>query len=291
METFLIVMRESLEAALLVGILLTTVKKAGRPGDRRYVIGGVGAALLLCGLVLALSRDLPSFLSGRFRTGLDILIFFLAAFFLTTMVVWMHYHGQELSREISGKASRLLESGEHGALFLLSFFGVFREGLETILFLWGIVTQSGESGSSELLFGLLGVGAGIGAVVVVFQGLVRVPLGRFFSVTSVLLIFFAAGMVSAGVGRLVMIGALPPLVSQVWDTSRILPEHNLFGGFMADFFGYRARPSLTVVLTTFAYTGIMLAWWIRVHRPGILTQTTEHPARGASRELPPISKQ
>ena len=60
---------------------------------------------------------------------------------------------------------------------------------------------------------------------------------------------------------------------------------------MADFFGYRARPSLTVVLTTFAYTGIMLAWWIRVHRPGILTQTTEHPARGASRELPPISKQ
>jgi len=268
METFLIVMRESLEAALLVGILLTTVKKAGRPSDRRYVIAGVATALALCGVVLAGSRDIPAFFSTRFRTGVDILVFFLAAFFLTTMVVWMHYHGRNLSREISGRATRLLESGEHGALFLLSFFGVFREGLETILFLWGIVTQSGESGTSELAFGILGVLAGIGIVVLIFTGLVRIPLDKFFSITSVLLIFFAAGMVSAGGGRLVMIGALPPLVSQVWDTSRILPEHTLFGGFMADFFGYRARPSLIVVLATFAYTGIMLAWWIRVHRIG-----------------------
>ncbi len=266
LETFLIVMRESLEAALLVGILLTTIRKAERPDDRKYVIGGVVAALLLCGAVLAGSRDLVATLSGPLRNELDILVFFLAAFFLTTMVVWMHYHGKDLSRQLSGRVGQLLDSGEHWALFLLSFFGVFREGLETILFLWGIATQMGGANLSEILWGVGGLIAGIGLVVLLFRGLVRIPLHHFFSVTSVLLILFAAGMISAGVGRLVMIGALPPLVSQVWDSSRLLNEHDILGGFMADFFGYRARPSLTVVLTTFTYMIVMMLWWLRSHR-------------------------
>ena len=264
METFLIVMRESLEAALLVGILLTTIKKARRPDDRKYVIGGVVSALFLCLVVLMGSRDLSQTLSGPLKTDLDILIFFLAAFFLTTMVVWMRYHGKTISRDLSDRVGRILDSGEHWALFLLSFFGVFREGLETILFLWGIATQMGSrsSLSLELLQGLLGLSAGIGLVVLLFTGLLRIPLHLFFSATSLLLILFAAGMISAGVGRLVMIGALPPLVSQIWDTSGILNEHNLMGGFMADFFGYRSRPSLIVVLTTFTYMGIMVLWWV-----------------------------
>ena len=272
METFLIVMRESLEAALLVGILFTTVKKAGRHRDIKYVIGGVLSALILCGIVLMGSRDLVASLSGPLRNELDILVFFLAAFFLTTMVVWMHYHGRDLSRELSGKAGQLLESGEHWALFLLSFFGVFREGLETILFLWGIATQMGESDTSQILWGVLGLLTGIGMVVLLFRGMIRIPLRQFFSMTSILLILFAAGMISAGVGRLVMIGALPPLVSQVWDTSNILNEHNIFGGFMADFFGYRARPSLTVVLTTFSYMIVMMLWWVRSQRQNVDTR-------------------
>jgi high-affinity iron transporter len=209
------------------------------------------------------SHDLSSTLSGPLKTDLDIAIFFLAAFFLTTMVVWMRYHGKTMSRDLSERVSRILDSGEHWALFLLSFFGVFREGLETILFLWGIVTQMGDRASLpvELSQGILGLVAGVGLVVVLFTGLLRIPLHLFFSTTSFLLILFAAGMISAGVGRLVMIGALPPLISQIWDTSRILSEHNLMGGFMADFFGYRARPSLIVVLTTFSYMAIMVFWW------------------------------
>ena len=273
METFLIVMRESLEASLLVGILLTAIRKADRPGDRKYVIAGVLTALLLCLAVLAGSRDLVSTLSGPLRNELDILVFFLAAFFLTTMVVWMHYHGKDLTRQLSGRVNTLLDSGEHGALFLLSFFGVFREGLETILFLWGIATQMGGASPSEVLWGLGGLAAGIGIVVVLFRGLVRIPLNTFFSITSILLIFFAAGMISSGVGRLVMIGALPPLVSQVWDSSGLLSEHTLLGGFMADFFGYRARPSLTVVLTTFTYMIVMIVWWLRSHRLSLRTGT------------------
>ncbi len=271
METFLIVMRESIEAALLVGILLTTVKKAGRASDRNYVIAGVLTALLLCGVVLIGSRDLVATLSGPLRTEIDILIFFLAAFFLTTMVIWMHYHGKDLSRELSGKVGRLLDSGELGALFLLSFFGVFREGLETILFLWGIATQTGGPNTAEFLWGISGLAAGITLVALLFQGFVRIPLSLFFSITSVLLILFATGMISSAVGRLVMIGALPPIISQVWDTSGLLNEHHMVGGFMADFFGYRARPSLTVVLTTFSYMIVMMLWWLRSHRNSLGT--------------------
>jgi len=281
METFLIVMRESLEAALLVGILLTTIKKAGRWQDARFVIGGVVAALLLCLFVLVASRDLSRTLSGPLKTDLDILIFFLAAFFLTTMVVWMRYHGKTLSRNLSDRVGRILDSGEHWALFLLSFFGVFREGLETILFLWGIATQMGEQGSLslELFEGLLGLGAGIGLVVLLFTGLVRIPLQAFFSATSLLLILFAAGMISAGVGRLVMIGVLPPIVSQIWDSSRILNEHNLMGGFLADFFGYRSRPSLIVVLLTFSYMAAMTLWWFLSQKETIKARQVASPEK------------
>ncbi len=274
METYLILARETLEASLLVGILLTTLGRLGRKSDIPKVWLGAGLAVSACIVLGFLADRLESFLSGSAKNILDITIFFLAAIFLSYMVLWMTQNGPSMKGEIQGRATRALESGHVGILFLLSFMGVFREGLETILFLWGVSLQAG-SRLPWLPFaeGVSGVLTGILIVVALFKGFSRIPLGLFFKITSVLLILMAAGMISSGIGRLISLGAVSPIVFQVWDSSRILNEHTLFGSLMADFFGYRARPSLMTILTVWGYLAFMFSWLWR------MSHTRQEPSR------------
>ena len=274
METYLILARETLEASLLVGILLTTLGRLGRKSDIPKVWLGAGLAVSACIVLGFLADRLESFLSGSAKNILDITIFFLAAIFLSYMVLWMTQNGPSMKGEIQGRATRALESGHVGILFLLSFMGVCREGLETILFLWGVSLQAG-SRLPWLPFaeGVSGVLTGILIVVALFKGFSRIPLGLFFKITSVLLILMAAGMISSGIGRLISLGAVSPIVFQVWDSSRILNEHTLFGSLMADFFGYRARPSLMTILTVWGYLAFMFSWLWR------MSHTRQEPSR------------
>ncbi|MHB8543056.1 MAG: FTR1 family iron permease [Leptospirales bacterium] len=262
METFLILTRETLEAALLVGILVTTLYRLGRRSDLPKVWLGAGTAVLACVTLGIMANRLAAFLSGSAKNILDITIFFLAALFLSFMVLWMTQNGPAMKGKIQGKTMTALESGHKGVLFLLAFMGVFREGLETILFLWGIALQEGTSQSSwiPLMEGLGGVLTGVLLVVALFTGFSKIPLNLFFRITSGLLILMAAGMISSGVGRLISMGVLSPIVFQVWDSSRILNEHTILGTLMADFFGYRARPSLMTLLTVWGYLLIMFLW-------------------------------
>lgn len=270
METYLILARETLEAALLVGILATTLRRLGRNSDLPKVWWGAGTAVLSCAVLGIMANRLESFLSGSAKNILDITIFFLAALFLSFMVLWMTQNGPSMKGKIQGKAMTALESGHKGVLFLLAFMGVFREGLETILFLWGIALQEGTGQSSwlPLLEGAGGVVTGILLVAALFSGFSKIPLTLFFRITSTLLILMAAGMISSGVGRLISLGVLSPIVFQVWDSSRILNEHTILGTLMADFFGYRARPSLMTLLTVWGYLLIMFFWLRRTTHPG-----------------------
>ena len=283
METFLILARETLEASLLVGILATTLKRLGRTSDMKRVWWGAGLAVTACLLLGILANRLESFLSGPVKTWLDISIFFLAAIFLSFMVLWMTQNAPAMKGRIQGKTLTALESGHGEVLFLLAFMGVFREGLETILFLWGIALQS-DSGSTiaiPLLEGVAGVIAGVLVVFALFKGFSRVPLKLFFRLTSVLLILMAAGMIASGVGRLISIGVLSPLVFQVWDTSRLLNEHSLMGTLFSDFFGYRARPSLMTLITVWGYLAVMFTGMWR------LSQIRTAPSSGT---LPDTNK-
>jgi high-affinity iron transporter len=258
METFLILARETLEASLLVGILSTTLKRLGRTADMKRVWWGAGLAVAACLTLGVLANRLENYLSGPVKTWLDITIFFLAAIFLSFMVLWMTQNAPSMKGKIQGKAMTALESGHGEVLFLLAFMGVFREGLETILFLWGITLQNDSSSIAlPLLEGISGVVTGVLVVFALFKGFSRVPLTLFFRLTSILLILMAAGMIASGVGRLISIGVLSPLVFQVWDTSGLLSEHSLIGTLFSDFFGYRARPSLMTLITVWGYLAVM----------------------------------
>ncbi|HZP42068.1 MAG TPA: FTR1 family protein [Candidatus Binatia bacterium] len=265
-ETLLITWRESLEAALIVGILLTYL---GRSGERRgvpYVWGGAGAAVLAALVCAAASNGLVAALDPDVQELAQAGILFLAVAVLTWMVVWMHRNARALRGELHARADRALAAGRLLGLATIAFAAVFREGVETVLFLWGVVLQGAHDGVLALLgAGLAGTALAVATAWVFFRGFRFLKLQTFFRVTGVLLLLVAGGLLTAAVNKLIALDYLPALVSQVWNTSWLVPDDGIVGGVLRAFVGYRARPSLLEVLVFFAYVPTM--FWL-LHRAG-----------------------
>ena len=252
--TFVITLREAFEAALLLGIVYTYLDKVGGREQYRYVTlgGALGAgASVLAGIAV-------SFLSGPLLDlGTDLIgatVMFVAVVVLTWHGWWMRQHARAVKGDVQ---HRIEEAGANRRVWVvatIAFVGVFREGAETVLFLWGLMTQADVTGWGGLAGGVLGVSTAAALGWAIFRGGRHVSLPRFFAVTSVLLLLVAAGLFSSGIGRLEGLGLLPAS-STLWDTSRVLSDRGVVGGFLGGLVGYRARPSL---LETLAYASYLL---------------------------------
>ena len=251
--TFVVVLREGFEAALLLGIVYAYLTKIGHPESYRYVtIGGalaLGASILMGVGVSVASGSLADLGPDVIAVG----VIFVAVALLTWHGWWMGRHARELRGEVQ---RRIDEAHAHQRLWmvgLIAFTGVFREGAETVLFLWGLLTQLEESSGWLALLGAL---AGLaGAAILgwmVFQGGRRLSIHGFFAATSVLLLFLAGGLVASGVGRLQGLGVLPA-GDPLWDTSWLLDDHSVVGSLLAGLVGYRARPSALEVTSYLLY--------------------------------------
>jgi high-affinity iron transporter len=194
LPTFVIGLREGLEASLIVGIVAGFLGRQGRRDALRQVWFGVVAAVLICivvGVVLeVVSADLPQ----AEQEGLETVIGLFAVAMVTYMVIWMRRHSRDLKGELEGAAGLALARGSAGALVLMAFLAVLREGFETAVFLLAAFQASTSPG-------LAGAGALIGILVAValgyaiYKGGVKLNLGKFFRVTGVVLVVVAAGLV------------------------------------------------------------------------------------------------
>lgn len=252
--TFVITLREAFEAALLLGIVYTYLDKVGGREHYRYVTlgGALGAgASVLAGIAV-------SVLSGPLLDlGPDLIgatVMFVAVVVLTWHGWWMQQHARAVRGDVQRQIEEAHASHRVWVVATIAFVGVFREGAETVLFLWGLMTQADVTGWGGLAGGVLGVTAAAALGWAIFRGGRHVSLPRFFAVTSVLLLLVAAGLFSAGVGRLEGLGLLPAS-STLWDTSHVLNDRGVVGGFLGGLVGYRARPSL---LEALAYAGYLL---------------------------------
>ena len=241
--TFVVVLREGFEAALLLGIVYAYLAQIGHVESRRYVTLGAAAAVA-ASVVMGIA---VSMLSGPLAdVGPDVIalvVIFGAVTLLTWHGWWMARHARELRGDLQRRVDAAHASHQLWMVGLIAFTGVFREGAETVLFLWGLMTQlENVSGWTALVGGVVGL---VGAAVLgwlVFQGGRRLSVQRFFAITSLVILLLAAGLFSAGIGRLQGIGVLPG-GDPVWDTSWLLDDHGTVGGFLAGLIGYRARPS------------------------------------------------
>src|SRR5262245_19619297 len=267
--TFVITLREGFEAALLLGLIYTYLEKIGARREFRYVTGGA-----LLGLLASLALGvMVTILSGPLVDLGPDLIGAIVLFAASGMLTWHGWWMQRHARAIRGELERRIDAAQVQQQFwivgVIAFTGVFREGAETVLFLWGLLTQVGArtGGSLLALGGVLGVLGAIVLGVLVFQGARQLSLRRFFAWTSAFLLLLAAGLFSTGVGRLQGLGILPA-ADTLWDTSAWLDDGSFVGSLLAGLFGYRARPSTLEVVAYAAYLLVASALIFRGTRDG-----------------------
>ena len=254
--TFVVTLREAFEASLILGIVYSYLDRMG--GRRYYGYVTLGAAAgFLASLALGITVTL---LSGPLvDLGPDLIglaVIFGAAALLTWHGWWMRQHAREIKGDVQRRLKAALTARRLWVVGLIAFTGVFREGAETVLFLWGLMSQATNAGTwSNVLVGVAGIALAAGLGWAIFCGGRHVSLPRFFAITSVVLLLVAAGLFSTGVGRLQGIGWLP-MSEPLWDTSHILNDHEFLGSLLGGLVGYRARPSAPEVVAYLAFVAL-----------------------------------
>ncbi|OJY66670.1 MAG: iron transporter [Rhodospirillales bacterium 70-18] len=252
---FLIMLREGIEAALIVGIVAGYLRQTGRTGWLPAVWGGAGLAAVLCltvGVALnAASAEFPQ-RQQEFFEGVVALV---AVGMLTSMVFWMARAARSMRAQLHGSVDTALrpDAGRWRGLALVGmvFLAVGREGLESVFFLLATFQQS--TGPAVPAGALLGLGGAVAVGWAIYIGGVRIDLRRFFQATSVFILFVAAGLLSGAVRAFHEAGLWNGLQHRVYDLSAVLPDDSPLGVVLSGFFGYHEAPSAGEVIAYLAF--------------------------------------
>jgi high-affinity iron transporter len=254
LPSFLLSLREGLEIALIIGIVLGALRKVHRSDLKRVVWSGVLSAAVISAIAAFILHSMGAAFEGPTEQIFEGFTMLLAAGVLTWMIFWMSRQSRHVKSDLEAGVRRaILKTGKR-ALFLLAFVAVLREGIELSLF---ITAAALAAGTQQTLWGtLIGLSASIVTGWLLFATTVRLNLSQFFRVTGVLLILFAAGLVAHGVHEFNEVGWIPSVIEHVWNTNFILDENSVAGQMLQALFGYNGNPSLTEVL---AYAGYFVA--------------------------------
>jgi len=238
----LIVFRETLEAALFVGIIAAATR--GLAGRSRWLGAGIGVGVLGAVALALLAEWIGQWADG---IGQDLVNVGILCFALA-MLLWHCVHGAANGRDTAIGARQLGASVGSGgrppwALFVAVALAVLREGAETVLFIAGYATGSGSHTASTLLGGALGLAAGALTGVVMYAGLSRIPMHRLFKVTNLLIALLAAAIASQLARALLQAGLVERWAAPVWDSSPLLPTDSAPGALLHALIGYDAQPS------------------------------------------------
>lgn len=242
LATAVVVFREVLEAALIVGIVAAATRTI--PGRTRWLAAGMAAGLAGAALVALGTDRIAELASGMGQEYFNAAILGIAVVMLGWHNLWMASHGAALAAEARGVGNAIRDGRrECSVLLIVVGLAVLREGSETVLFLYGIAASEGGGAMAMLAGGIAGIVAGVAVGYLVYAGLLRIPLRWFFTATGVLVLFLAAGMASQAARFLVQADALPSLASPLWDTSRVLSQSSVAGTLLHSLVGYDARPA------------------------------------------------
>jgi high-affinity iron transporter len=264
LPSFLLSLREGIEAALVIGIIIGVLNKTHHRELRPAVWRGVILAVVLSFAFGIGINAIGMEFTGYFEKVFEGLAMLLAAAVLTWMILWMRNQGGQIQRELETRTLQATVKGGTSALFALAFLAVFREGIELVLFL--IAARM----ASDTISVIIGAGLGLGAAIMLgwllFASTRRLNLKRFFQVTNILLLFFAAGMVAYGVHELIEAGWIPAIIDPLWDINHILSDKSEVGSLLKALFGYNGNPALTEVIAYLGYFAILGTIMIRSQR-------------------------
>ncbi len=251
----LIVFRESLEAALIIGIMAAATR--GIPARGRWIGSGVLAGFVGAALLASSMEFVSNLASGMGQELFNAGVLTIAVGMLAWHNIWMSVHGREMATQALS-AARAVQDGqrEGSVIFVVVAMAVLREGSETVLFLYGLATSADDGLRTMISGGLTGLVAGSLVGWLLYAGLLRIPLRWFFSATSVLVLLLASGMAAQATRFLIQADILPDLGSPLWDTSSVLSQTSVFGTLLHGLIGYDAQPAGMQVL---AYFTVLIA--------------------------------
>ena len=240
--TALIVFREVLEAALIVGIVAAATR--GIEGRARWIGLGLGLGILGAMLVAGGAEALSGIAEGMGQELFNATVLGIAVLMLAWHNIWMTSHSRELARNARALGGEIRAGAkELSVVTTVVAVAVLREGSETVLFLYGIAVSHASSPAAMVGGGAIGLAGGVLVGWFVFRGLLRIPLKWFFTATSALVLVLAAGMAAQAARFLIQADMLPSLGSPVWDTSGIVSNSSIVGKVLQGLMGYDARPA------------------------------------------------
>ncbi len=254
----LIIFRETLEAALVLGIVAAATRGVSRRS--LWLLLGVLAGLIGSGLIAALTETIAGLADGSGQELFNAAVLGVAVLMLGWHHVWMATHGAELARDARQVGNEVREGNrELSAIALLVALTVLREGAESVLFLHGMASASDSSLMKVLAGGALGLLGGSALGLVMYLGLMRIPLRWFFSVTGILLVLLAGGLASQMARYLIQADWLPALAEPLWDSTALLSSTSLGGSVMHVLIGYEPSPSgMQIIFYTSTIAVILL---------------------------------
>lgn len=261
--SFVITLREGIEAALIIGIIAAYLAKIGRRDLNKYLYIGTGSALIASIIVAFIFRELYGGFEGKAEEIFEGVVMLFATLVLTYMIFWMSKHAYLIKGELQEKIDVAISSKQLFGIAGIAFVSVFREGVETVLFLGASAIISPTDTLIGFFGGLFFV---VALAVLLLKGSYRLDYKKFFIYTSIILILFAAGLTAHGIHELQEANVLPVFVEHLWDINPpvnpdgsypLLHENGVIGSLMKSLFGYNGNPSLLEVLS---YSG----YWLTV---------------------------
>lgn len=266
LANFLIGLREGLEAALVVGILVAYLRKIGRDDVLPRIWLGVGLAVAVSlgiGAALTFGTYGLSFQAQELIGGVLSIV---ATAFVTWMVFWMLRAARGLSRELRGDVDSHL-AGAGWGLVLVAFLAVGREGIETALFIWAAVQASGAT-ALPLAGAAIGIAVAVVLGYLIYRGVLSINLSKFFTYTGVILIVIAGGVLSYGVHDLQEAGVLPGLTSLAFDVSAAIPPDSWYGTLLKGTLNFSPATTWLEAIVWVAYVvPVMTIFILKSRRP------------------------
>ncbi|MBW1694428.1 MAG: FTR1 family protein [Deltaproteobacteria bacterium] len=271
LPSFIITFREVLEAALVVGIILSYLVRVKQTKYNTVVYAGIISGIVASIIGAVLFTKLAGGFTGRAEEIFEGITMLVGAALLTTMILWMMKQ-KHIAKELENRVSAELTEAHKFGIFSLVFVAILREGIETVVFLRAATLVST---GSTMIGALVGIIAAILLGYAIFLGSMKINIKRFFNITSMLLILFAAGLVAHGVHELQEAKGIPTVIENIWDVNPpvnldgsypILHEKGHVGSILKSLFGYNGNPSLIEGLSYLLYITLVIGLWRNIEK-------------------------
>ncbi|MFW9873404.1 MAG: FTR1 family protein [Candidatus Thorarchaeota archaeon] len=252
--------REGLEAILVIILILLYLKNTDQRFYNKFVhIGSILAIISSIVFAIMFTLIFGGF-SGIMEQIFEGFTFIISGVFITTLILWMSKEGPKIRKYLEEKVKFSIETGKIFSITILTYVIIIREGIELVLLLTGATSVGSLNQTGVILGSLIGLGISITFGLLIFYGIKTINLPKFFKISNIILILFAAGLITYGVHELIEAGILNPIIEEVWNIKHILPENfpdgspatpewlEITGSLLKALFGYNANPSLLEII-------------------------------------------